>query len=191
MEKQKVDNFDTFFKTIDIPEELTAFDIENKWNEQNERCYWTGLVLQLDFFQHNVLNHPICPAVDKIDYSKPYSYDNIVICVKMAKDARNQTGFADFHQCMAMMANAILTKQTSPPYIMQILANREQAAATQRAMEEQKQDKDRVNREILELNPKLKQYIENKEKEAIQKSKELADMDVVESDSLVASRPGI
>lgn len=189
MAENEVNYFDKFFSTIENPDELTSFDIENKWNEQGSRCYWTGLALQLDFFQHNILEHPICPAIDKIDYSKPYSYDNILICVKMAKDARNQSGFADFHQCMAMMAHSILTKQTSPPYIMQILANREQAAAVQKSMEEQKQDRDKVANEILLLNPKLQEYMKNK-KEQLNVSvvnEEYGTVD--ERDNLLGSRP--
>jgi hypothetical protein len=189
MAQNEINYFDKFFSTIENPDDLTAFDIENKWNEQNERCYWTGLLLQTDFFEHNVLSHPICPTIDKIDYSKPYSYENIVICVKMAKDGRNETGFADFHQCMAMMAHAVLTKETSPPYILHILANRQQAASTQKAMEEQKQDRNRVAEEIVQLNPKLKEYMQNKKNISEASSVDSKLEDLNERDSVISGRP--
>jgi hypothetical protein len=144
---------------------LTPLDIENKWYEQDGRCYWFGIPLNLGLLYNDHPGwypaHPLAPSIDKMNPDGDYSYDNIVICTRFANFGRNVYPFDGFHQVVALVAESMLSRETSPAYIRQILANRQQQKATAEAMKEVKQDNPRIlMEEILLINPGLKEYLE-------------------------------
>jgi hypothetical protein len=144
---------------------LGPLDVENKWYEQDGRCYWFGIPLNLGLLYNDhpgwYPKHPLAPSIDKIDPDGDYTYDNIVICTRFANFGRNVYPFDGFHQVVALVAESMLSRETSPAYIRQILANRQQQKATAEAMKEVKQDNPRIlMEEILLINPGLKEYLE-------------------------------
>jgi hypothetical protein len=60
---------------------LTEEDILRKYEEQGGRCYWLGIRLNEKYNYEK--KHPLAISVDRIDNSKGYEYDNIVLCLRV------------------------------------------------------------------------------------------------------------
>ena len=60
-------------KEITITEQLLI----KKFNEQDGKCFWSGLELdeQFNFIKH----HPFAISVERLDNQKGYTYENIVL----------------------------------------------------------------------------------------------------------------
>ena len=54
------------------PEELVR-----KFDEQEGKCYWSNL--PLDERYNSIKHHPFAISPERLDNSKPYSYENIVL----------------------------------------------------------------------------------------------------------------
>lgn len=56
---------------------ITPEDLIKKYNEQEGKCYWSNLPLneEYNFIKH----HPFAISPERLDNSKPYSYENIVL----------------------------------------------------------------------------------------------------------------
>jgi hypothetical protein len=144
---------------------ITPMEIENKWHEQDGRCYWFGLPLDLKLLYNDhpdwYQKHPLAPSIDKIDPEKDYEYENIVICTRMANFGRNVFPFNEFHSVVAQVAEAMLSRETAPGYIRQILSMKQQ----QKAMAEQVQSSGKfkpeiIMEDILAINPGLKDVLQ-------------------------------
>jgi hypothetical protein len=66
--------------------------LKELYSKQNEKCYWLGLSIS----QYNPPNHPFRPSVDRLDNSKGYTKDNIVINSLLANRARNTTSVEEW-----------------------------------------------------------------------------------------------
>lgn len=71
---------------------LTEEDLVKIWNSQNGKCHYFDIELDMDLLYSNSPNyipsHPLAPSVDRIDNSKDYTIDNVVICTRFANLGR-------------------------------------------------------------------------------------------------------
>jgi hypothetical protein len=143
---------------------ITPIEVENKWHEQDGRCYWFGLDLDLGLLYNDHPDwypmHPLAPSVDKINPDGDYEYDNIVICTRMANFGRSLFPFNEFHSVVAKIAESMLSRETAPGYIRQILSMKQQ----QKAMVEDVQNTSKhipkmTMEDMFLINPKLKDVL--------------------------------
>jgi hypothetical protein len=91
-------------KIIVTPEEL-----EQIWNQQDGKCYWFGVTLDLDLVYKNHPDwrpkHPLAPSIDKIDPDGDYTKDNIVITTRFANFGRNVCEFDRFGEIVELLQN--------------------------------------------------------------------------------------
>ena len=78
--------------TADIPYEPLEIDIdhiylEQLFSKQNGKCYWFGT--PIDPQNIFVARHPLAPSVDRLDDSKGYTKDNVVITTRFTNFGRN------------------------------------------------------------------------------------------------------
>lgn len=82
-------------------------DLKNLWEKQNEVCYWFKIPLDSDllFNKHPDYfpKHPLAPSVDRIDDTKDYTIDNVVICCRFANFGRNVYPFEKFHDVINLL----------------------------------------------------------------------------------------
>jgi hypothetical protein len=81
-------------KTVD--ENLNYEKLKVKFKEQNERCYWLGI--KLDPQDNYIKNHPLALSVDRLDITKPYTYDNIVISSRLMNLGRGRFNHEEFQK---------------------------------------------------------------------------------------------
>jgi hypothetical protein len=60
---------------------ITEADLVDMFNNQGGKCYWSGLPLNSSF--NNVKHHPFAISPERLDNSKPYDKDNVVLCRRM------------------------------------------------------------------------------------------------------------
>lgn len=81
---------------------ITADDLRAQWAKQGEVCYWLKIPLDLGLLYKNhpgwYKKHPGAPSVDRIDDSKDYTPDNIVITSRFANFGRNVYPFDRMHE---------------------------------------------------------------------------------------------
>jgi len=72
---------------------ITAQDLERQWEKQGRVCYWLKIPIDLGLLYKSHPNwypkHPGAPSVDRIDDSKDYTPDNILITCRFANFGRN------------------------------------------------------------------------------------------------------
>ena len=72
---------------------ITDVLLENLFKYQEERCFWTGIKMDISTVGLNKLN---TISVDRIDCDKGYTDDNIVLCCKFINLGRGNQKFVDF-----------------------------------------------------------------------------------------------
>jgi len=84
---------------------ITAADLQNKFNEQGQKCYWFGIKLNpKDIF---IPRYPLALSVDRLDNSKEYSIDNIVICSRLANLGRGSYPADKFYRVVDELIESI------------------------------------------------------------------------------------
>lgn len=155
---------------------ITPLEIENKWHEQDGRCYWFGVPLDLKLLYNDhpdwYSKHPLAPSIDKIDPEGDYEYSNIVICTRMANFGRNVFPFNEFHSVVAHVAESMLSRETAPAYIRQILSMKQQQNAVAEQVKQNAQFKPEIIMEdIMAINPGLAKVLaKTSEKESKDKT---------------------
>jgi hypothetical protein len=69
-----------------IENTLTIDDVNKMFDDQNGLCYWFGVPL----IPSNKSKHPQQPSLDRLDTSKGYTKDNVVLCCYSANIGRNE-----------------------------------------------------------------------------------------------------
>jgi len=74
-------------KTRGVKHSLTVKDINELFEKQNGLCYWFNVPL----IPSNQTKHPQQPSLDRLDRTKGYVIDNVVLCCYSANIGRNET----------------------------------------------------------------------------------------------------
>ena len=84
---------------------VTEKDLKQAFNDQKKKCYWFGIGLDpMDIF---ITHNPMAMSVDRIDNSKDYFKDNIVICCRMANLGRSTCDYEKFKKIVKNLKNEI------------------------------------------------------------------------------------
>lgn len=67
------------------------------FNKQNRLCAYFNVPLKIV----NTKKHPLKPSLDRIDNSKGYTKDNIVLCCLMANMGRNSCSYEEWMKCLS------------------------------------------------------------------------------------------
>lgn len=67
---------------------VTRLDLEKIWEDQKGICYWSGMPMEK---VAGKWKNPMAVSVDRLDTSKEYTVDNIVLCCSWANFGRMQT----------------------------------------------------------------------------------------------------
>lgn len=84
-----------------IEVEINENDLEDLWNKQNGKCYWLNIDLKLDWLYKKW--HPLAPSVDRLDESKGYEKNNIVICARITNLGRLKYDINKFPDIISYM----------------------------------------------------------------------------------------
>lgn len=84
-----------------LEHELTDEDVKLLWELQNGCCYWLGVPLSEDAELPD--RHPLKPSLDRLDNSKGYIKDNVVITSTFANLGRSNTTVEDFSEFLNLI----------------------------------------------------------------------------------------
>lgn len=82
--------------------QLSKQDIEDILEKQNYKCYYTGIEFDRILDDTNKLTHP---TLDRIDSSKGYTKENVVICTWWSNISKNDLSKEDFIEMCKKVAN--------------------------------------------------------------------------------------
>lgn len=143
---------------------ISPIEIENKWYEQDGKCHWTGMELDMGLLFDENENyypmHPLAPSIDRIDSNGDYEYNNIVICARMMNLGRTTFDFDKFYDVMIKVTESLISTKTAPEYIKKYFIEKQQRENMQKQMESTKQP-EMTWEDIFFINPKLKQNFNN------------------------------
>jgi hypothetical protein len=84
---------------------ITEDDLRELWEKQNGLCHWLGIKMSLeDLF---VTRSPFAPSVDRIDNTRGYHKDNIVLCTRFANLGRGAYHPDDFSTRMILLLKEV------------------------------------------------------------------------------------
>jgi hypothetical protein len=87
---------------------LTEADISSMFERQQGRCYWFNVPL-VPTHEHK---HPQKPSIDRLDVTKGYTPDNVVLCCYTANIGRNTSSVETFRAFVEVLR---LSLSTLPP----------------------------------------------------------------------------
>lgn len=79
---------------------ITVEDVLSLWENQDGKCYWLDVPLSEDELPDR---HPLKPSIDRLDNSKGYIKDNVVITSTFANLGRSNTTVEDFSEFLKLL----------------------------------------------------------------------------------------
>lgn len=103
----KQGNYTKFFKRIlsgakirslskSMEFNLTVEWLENKRKEQNNKCYYTGI-------EFNPFKRKHTLSMDRLDSTKGYTTDNVVLCIWIVNSMKNNSSLEDFKDMIKIL----------------------------------------------------------------------------------------
>jgi hypothetical protein len=74
--------------------DIVLDDLKEQWEIQNGLCYWLDIKMSLPDLA--ISRSPFAPSVDRLDSSRGYHKDNIVLCTRFANLGRGAYDRYDF-----------------------------------------------------------------------------------------------
>lgn len=85
--------------------EITENDLRVQFQKQGGRCYWLGVKLNpKDIFRSY---YPLSMSVDRLDNSRGYTVDNIVITSRFANLGRGKCDVKEFKKIMKKVKGTV------------------------------------------------------------------------------------
>lgn len=81
---------------------ITVKDIDNMFETQNGLCYWFNIPL----IPSNCSKHPQQPSLDRLDRTKGYTKDNVVLCCYSANIGRNDNDVEIWKNFLSLLFNS-------------------------------------------------------------------------------------
>lgn len=78
---------------------LTVQDINEMFSNQNGLCYW----FKIPLIPSNNKKHPQQPSLDRLDPSKGYTKDNVVLCCYTANIGRNENNLETWRKFLDLL----------------------------------------------------------------------------------------
>lgn len=82
--------------------DITLNDLQEIWDNQKGKCYYTGLDMNFTFS----LSLPKQMSLDRIDSSKGYTKDNVVLCCQFINYAKHDYKLEDFLAFLKELKNS-------------------------------------------------------------------------------------
>jgi hypothetical protein len=90
--------------------DIVLDDLKDQWEAQNGRCYWLGVEMSLPDLA--VSRSPFAPSVDRLDSSRGYHRDNIVLTTRFANLGRGAYDRDDFQpRLLALLADRTMAEK--------------------------------------------------------------------------------
>lgn len=86
-------------KNRGVEHTLTIGDINQLFQKQNGLCYWFNVPL----IPSNDSKHPQQPSLDRLDRTKGYTLDNVVLTCYSANIGRNETSIEDWEKFLILL----------------------------------------------------------------------------------------
>lgn len=80
---------------------ITEQDLIDIYNNQQGKCYWSGL--SLDSSYNQIKHHPFAISPERLDNSKDYDKNNVVLCRRMFNLGRMAFPEKDFETAMKIL----------------------------------------------------------------------------------------
>lgn len=90
-------------KRRNIEVSVTADFLGNMYESQGRRCFYSGMKL-LDV---RTGRHPLSPSVDRIDSSKGYTLDNVVVCAWSINRMKDDMPASEFKPLLQQVADSV------------------------------------------------------------------------------------
>jgi len=91
------------------PVTVSAEHLDALFQTQNGRCAYTGVEL----VNVRVGMHPFAPSVDRVDSTKGYEPDNVVICADCVNRMKNSMPADEFRICLNTIADSVFGQRWS------------------------------------------------------------------------------
>lgn len=88
---------------------ITVQDLLDKFEQQNGKCYWSGLPLNPEF--NKIKHHPFAISPERLDNALPYSKENVVLCRRMFNLGRMAFPEKDFESAMKILKEEFKKEQ--------------------------------------------------------------------------------
>lgn len=86
-------------KNRGVEHTLTIDDINQLFQKQNGLCYW----FKIPLIPSNDSKHPQQPSLDRLDRTKGYTLDNVVLTCYSANIGRNETSVEDWEKFLILL----------------------------------------------------------------------------------------